>query len=798
MRKADGDFKNAEQGWQWDSGTKTLTLDNCTINTKEQLAISVPTCTIYTVKGTDNYAISTYDGEESDAPACGIFSERSITFDGDGTLSGICKRAKAEGTIYRCGIYADMINVKSGTLFAHAGAVEADSQSAGLAVMQDLNIDRGIVNAKGETQAVMVYGNITATGASIFGNPDADATALTEAHIDRADDIASVYMGDSKSGTETIAKAAKISFAPTIIVGEQDGVLTTGKLGTATFGVTTKNFGVKGNPDYNPHIEWITNTHNGINLTMNASENIEASITEVAAAGEYWFKIVSDSYESDAVSLKITRPKGNIIVTVTKDSNTIVDATVTLKKGSETVGDPPTYATDGKYTFAAVEYGVYNLIVDATIETMKKTITAPVTLDRENLSASITIPTVNGNQNTIVETKNETPNISADLNALFDKPAVTEDAKGITEEDKNTIKGGGTVELKLTAEKQDSPLDAETIKTFANDKNADFLFVDLTAKKTVTTNGGAKKETILKELNDLIEVNMEIPAKYRNQDLRIFRMHEGLAEELKQNANTFGEKFSLNADCSIATLTIKRFSTFALSNAAPPINQGDGSVGSSYNYYRITATAGAGGSISTGKYVSVREGDSAVFTMTPDKGYAVADVKVDGKSVGAVAQYTFTNVKENHTIEVNFKVSSGHVNPQTGVAFEDVSSNDWFYDAVYKAVENGWFAGTSDTTFGPNLDTTRGMIVTVLWKMEKKPVINYAMSFSDIAKTATIKKQYVGDKPMASLRAMTKKPISLTKWFRVRRWRLYCTAMPSIRDMMFQWVKIQIFSHITM
>ncbi|MGI6181321.1 MAG: InlB B-repeat-containing protein [Agathobaculum sp.] len=94
---------------------------------------------------------------------------------------------------------------------------------------------------------------------------------------------------------------------------------------------------------------------------------------------------------------------------------------------------------------------------------------------------------------------------------------------------------------------------------------------------------------------------------------------------------------------------------------------GSGSGGGSYHYYTITATAGTGGSISAGKYVSVREGDSAGFTITPDKGYVIADIKVDGKSVGAISKYTFTNVRANHTIEATFKASASHSNPQTGV-----------------------------------------------------------------------------------------------------------------------------------
>ena len=72
------------------------------------------------------------------------------------------------------------------------------------------------------------------------------------------------------------------------------------------------------------------------------------------------------------------------------------------------------------------------------------------------------------------------------------------------------------------------------------------------------------------------------------------------------------------------------------------------------SYYTIKATAGAGGSISPSGNVSVREGRDQPFTITPDKGYAVANVKIDGKSIGAVKSYTFENVSRPHTIEVIF------------------------------------------------------------------------------------------------------------------------------------------------
>ncbi len=216
--------------------------------------------------------------------------------------------------------------------------------------------------------------------------------------------------------------------------------------------------------------------------------------------------------------------------------------------------------------------------------------------------------------------------------------------------------------------------------------------------------------------------------------------------------------------------------------------------GHSYSYYTIKATAGAGGSISPSGNVSVREGRDQTFTITPDKGYAVANVKIDGKSIGAVKSYTFENVSRTHTIEVIFMKANG--NPQTGVfvdvatgsyyedavdwavengitkgtddthfspdgictraqavtflwraagspepetramPFNDVPVGSYYYDAVLWAVENGITKGTSDTTFSPNMTCTRAQIVAFLWRSEKSPAAGTANPFADVKSTA--------------------------------------------------------------
>ena len=160
------------------------------------------------------------------------------------------------------------------------------------------------------------------------------------------------------------------------------------------------------------------------------------------------------------------------------------------------------------------------------------------------------------------------------------------------------------------------------------------------------------------------------------------------------------------------------------------IYNGGGSGGGGYTYYTIKATAGVNGSISPSGNASVREGKDHTFTITPDKGYAVSRVLIDGKNVGAVKSYTFENVKKSHTIEVVFMKASG--NPQTGV-FVDVPAGSYYEDAVTWAVENGITKGTDATHFTPDGICTRAQAVTFLWRAAGSPAAkSSAMPFTDV------------------------------------------------------------------
>lgn len=117
-------------------------------------------------------------------------------------------------------------------------------------------------------------------------------------------------------------------------------------------------------------------------------------------------------------------------------------------------------------------------------------------------------------------------------------------------------------------------------------------------------------------------------------------------------------------------------------------------------------------------------GKSVTFTFKPDTGYKVKDVKVNGKSVGAVKTYTIDKLTVSTRIEVEF--TNGKL------PFTDVRESDWFYEDVAFAYENGLFAGTSDTTFSPNAAMTRAMLVTVLYRLEGEPAVYGRSGFSDV------------------------------------------------------------------
>ena len=97
------------------------------------------------------------------------------------------------------------------------------------------------------------------------------------------------------------------------------------------------------------------------------------------------------------------------------------------------------------------------------------------------------------------------------------------------------------------------------------------------------------------------------------------------------------------------------------------------------NTYTITAFAGPHGSISPSGNVTVNQGSDKLFTITPDTGYGINNVLVNGSSVGAVSSYIFTNVTQDHTISATFTAAAGPVHNL---------AKDTYYNTIQAALDD--------------------------------------------------------------------------------------------------------------
>ena len=124
-------------------------------------------------------------------------------------------------------------------------------------------------------------------------------------------------------------------------------------------------------------------------------------------------------------------------------------------------------------------------------------------------------------------------------------------------------------------------------------------------------------------------------------------------------------------------------------------------------------------------------GAKVTITVTPGRNATVQRITVtdeDGKRLKLTENrdgtYSFTMPSGTANVYVRFSGS--------GLPFADVPSGSWYYDDVAYVYDTGLMTGLTATAFGPNLSTTRGMIVTILWRMENEPAAKHGCPFADV------------------------------------------------------------------
>lgn len=144
---------------------------------------------------------------------------------------------------------------------------------------------------------------------------------------------------------------------------------------------------------------------------------------------------------------------------------------------------------------------------------------------------------------------------------------------------------------------------------------------------------------------------------------------------------------------------------------------GGGGGGATVTKYTVTVSAGEGGTIKASNSPAT-EGSSVVIKVTPDEGYKIADVVVNGVSVGAVATYTFKITKDT-VVTATFEKTVD--DSKQNNKFKDINEDDWYYEPVMKTNKKGYMSGTGNDSFEPDKKTTRAMVATILYRMAGEP-----------------------------------------------------------------------------
>lgn len=216
-----------------------------------------------------------------------------------------------------------------------------------------------------------------------------------------------------------------------------------------------------------------------------------------------------------------------------------------------------------------------------------------------------------------------------------------------------------------------------------------------------------------------------------------------VAKTIKFTVDTNSKTFAKENIAAGANTTVKVTGdaspyTYEFTYTKPSSGGSSGGSSSGKTTYKVTTSAVNNGGVNASPS-NAEKGAAITITLSPDKGYKLDKLTVtdgSGKTVSTVKKsdtvYTFTMPASAVKVGVSY-VKATETPSKT--KFNDVSANDWFASAVDYVTGKGMMNGTADNTFSPKANTTRGMVVTVLYRLENQPSTS-AASFTDVASGA--------------------------------------------------------------
>lgn len=328
-----------------------------------------------------------------------------------------------------------------------------------------------------------------------------------------------------------------------------------------------------------------------------------------------------------------------------------------------------------------------------------------------------------------------------------------------TDKDHRTDANSVTLETKPLTVSEATKVSV-TIPAFANNKvyidhaNGKNLYVaraDANGKIEFTTNGFSPFTFTLSNPHVVAEVNGNAYTSFQDAvnavanggTIDIVGGTSYTATINSGDSKTFTVKNTLGSDITVKvnndSKTVgKNNGTQSFTYTKPSSGGSSGGSSSGKTTYKVTTSAVNNGGVNASPS-NAEKGATITITLSPDKGYKLDKLTVtdgSGKTVSTVKKsdtvYTFTMPASAVKVGVSY-VKATETPSKT--KFNDVSANDWFASAVDYVTGKGMMNGTADNTFSPKANTTRGMVVTVLYRLENQPSTS-AASFTDVASGA--------------------------------------------------------------
>ncbi len=375
-----------------------------------------------------------------------------------------------------------------------------------------------------------------------------------------------------------------------------------------------------------------------------------------------------------------------------------------------------------------------------------------VTLDNGKIPADTTVTVVKKTYLDVTVTAYDITNNTVSMNIVpkYDLIAV---AKTGTDEKKVTLKSAQDAKVGSTEVKVTLPDAFKGQKVYINHNHGANLYVATanatTGEITFTTNGFSPFTFALTNADVVAEVNGNA---YKSLKEAIDAAQTGATIVLQKNCTekvtVAGKSLTINrngktfneANVTVGSNCTKEVKndTIVVTYTKPSSGGSSGGSSSGKTTYKVTTSAVNNGGVNASPS-NAEKGATITITLSPDKGYKLDKLTVtdgSGKTVSTVKKsdtvYTFTMPASAVKVGVSY-VKATETPSET--KFNDVSANDWFASAVDYVTGKGMMNGTADNTFSPKANTTRGMVVTVLYRLENQPSTS-AASFTDVASGA--------------------------------------------------------------